>query len=366
MASSYETLSELIRIPSVSGDEQALAAHVANRCESQGHEVTQMADSVVVHIPGENSTKALVLNGHLDTVPPTDQWTQDPFALRINPDNTDQLIGLGVTDMKAGLDIMLDVGKDAKDQRPPCDVWLVFSSKEETTGDGSAVVAAWMSTEVSHRYHTIGGLILEPTNAQFVGVGHRGDTVWNVSAAGPGGHASQHFNDDPPALEKIANVISSLPAVRQRWAAQYASALLGAPSINPTVIHGGTAENVVPTEAEMLLNLRITPELLPFLSEIRAAMEAEYNVTIEQRWDPPPTLCPSDEHIYTTAQAVMPNVRFQSFPGATDQVYFHKNGIYMLIYGPGDVAQMHQPNEKISRSAIRRSRNMVDLMLKHF
>ncbi|HEX9153825.1 MAG TPA: M20/M25/M40 family metallo-hydrolase, partial [Candidatus Saccharimonadales bacterium] len=262
MIDNRETLSALVAIPSETGNEQAIASYIAGRCSAPGNSVDEMADSVVVHIPGQDNTKAFVLNGHTDTVPPTEQWSCDPYTLRVDPNDYDRLIGLGTTDMMSGLAIMLDICDDAQEQPPPCDLWMVFSSREETDGFGSKEVAPWLSEKIRGRYRSIGGLILEPTNAEFVGVGHRGDTVWDMAAHGPGGHASKHFDGETPPIEKLSRVLVDLPDIRRQWAAKYTNTLLGRPSINPTVINAGNAENVVPTQANALLNLRVTPELV--------------------------------------------------------------------------------------------------------
>lgn len=361
-----EILSELVAIPSVSGQEQAVTDYIAERCQAPRRTMTRIGGSFAIHIPGEDSTKALLLNGHIDTVPPTEQWADDPFVLRADPEGDDRLIGLGASDMKAGIAVMIDIANEAKEQRPSCDLWLLFSSKEETDSSGSVQLASWLADETRDHYQTIGGLILEPTNAEFVGVGHRGDTLWNVVAHGPGGHASHAFNGELPPIEKISRLIAALPGLREEWTSRYADSLLGGPSINPTTLRSGSATNVVPTEASTALNLRINPQLALRLPEIRAELEREYELTITQEWEPLPTLCRQDEQIYKATKAAIPDASFQAFPGATDQFAFHAHNMPMLIYGPGDVAAMHQPNEWVRRSAIAQSRGVVALVMKHF
>lgn len=361
----YDVLRELVEIPSVSGNEQAVAEFVAERCQSLRHTVTLLGDSVAVHIPGENQAKAVVINGHLDTVPPTDQWTMDPFVLHADPADEDRLIGLGASDMKSGDAIMIEIAKRSAEQRPPCDVWLVFSSMEEVDSSGSILAADWLAQEIAERYQAIGGVILEPTNAEFVGVGHRGDTLWDVIAQGSGGHASQHFDNEPTAIEKVSNLITALPSLRTQLA-EYSDDILGTPSINATIVTGGQTSNVVPREARACLNLRVTPQLKDYLPEVRAQLEQVHDVIITQAFEPSPTRCDEDELIYRVARAAMPDMVFQAFPGATDQFAFHAHNIPMLIYGPGDPTAMHQPDEWVRRSAIVRCRSVVESMIGHF
>lgn len=360
-----EILARLVAIPSVSGQEQEIAEYLAERSQYSGSTVTMLGDNVAIHIPGTDSTKAFLLNGHIDTVPPTEQWTKDPFMLTPDSDDEDKLIGLGASDMKAGAAIMVDVADEAAKQTPPCDLWLLYSSREETDSSGSVQVADWLSSEVQGRYRTIGGLILEPTDAAFVGVGHRGDTLWQVLARGPGGHASKNFAGELPPIEKVAGLIARLPELRERWLA-YGDMVLGAPSINPTIIGGGSTANVVPTEASTTLNLRVTPQLLPNLPKEKSRLEDIHGLEISQAWQPTPTLVQPTEIIYRAAKAAMPNVPFAAFPGATDQFAFHNHNMPMLIFGPGKVAAMHQPDEWVRYSAMVKARAMVDLVLRHY
>src|SRR5690242_15739396 len=103
-----DTLSELVRIPSVGGtDAESDVVHrVADRLKAEGIEVdlwplplaelTAQPDfpgmevtrteswGVVGRLPGAGG-RSLMLNGHLDVVPPGDlnTWSEDPYSGRI-------------------------------------------------------------------------------------------------------------------------------------------------------------------------------------------------------------------------------------------------------------------------------------------
>jgi acetylornithine deacetylase/succinyl-diaminopimelate desuccinylase-like protein len=361
-----EMLEQLVAISSESGHEQDIGGYIAERCQAFGRVALDLGSDVAVHIPGEDARRAFLLNGHTDTVPATAQWQEDPLALRASPEDEDRLIGLGASDMKAGLATMLAIGQEAADRRPPCDTWLLFTSNEETDGSGAARVADWFDQESRRRYQALGGLILEPTNASFVGVGHRGDTLWNVKASGSGGHASQHFEKDTPPIEKLSHFIAVLPEIREQWSQEYSDEVLGRPSINPTIIQAGKTDNVVPVRAEATLNLRVTPQLLATLGDRRKTFEDSYDLTIEQAWQPQPTICGSHEHIYRAAKKALPDASFQAFPGATDQVAFEARNIPMLIFGPGDIDAMHQPDEWVRMSHMTRCKEAMELIMRHF
>ena len=114
----------LVRIPSVSGNEQAAQRAIAARYEALGLEtdiVPSVREEVESHpafsddaIPfvdrlnvigrwrGRGAGRSLIVNGHMDVVPPGDiaKWTRDPWGGEINGD---RLYGRGACDMKSGL-----------------------------------------------------------------------------------------------------------------------------------------------------------------------------------------------------------------------------------------------------------------------
>jgi acetylornithine deacetylase/succinyl-diaminopimelate desuccinylase-like protein len=275
-------------------------------------------------------------------------------------------MGLGASDMKAGLAIMLDLIEQTSSTKPPCDLLFLFSTREETTGSGSERIVEWLS-EASYlnRYEDVGGLILEPTDAEFVGVGHRGDTLWNVHAEGPGGHASQTF-DSFPAIEKVSRFVAALPSIRKDWNAKYSDTILGAPSVNVTSLKANGKSNVVPGGASAALNLRVTPQLRTYLDEVRANLADTYDIAITQSWEPNPSVSDSETLIYKTMQSVALDLPFKAFPGATDKHAFDRHGIPMLIYGPGAVAAMHQPDEWVEYYKIITCRSVIEHAIRYY
>src|SRR6266508_524697 len=108
MTMSVEILSELVAIPSVSGNEKKLAEYIIDRCSVPGYMANVIDNNVAVRIPGEDSSTAVLFDGHMDTVPwSPDEWTVDPFKLLPDPRSPDRRTGLGASDMKAGLALML-------------------------------------------------------------------------------------------------------------------------------------------------------------------------------------------------------------------------------------------------------------------
>ena len=121
----------LVGIPSVTGDEDAIVAAVAERLGSvySADEITHVGKSVVV---GRRTGRPLVLLvGHLDTVP--SQGAPSPFV------DGDRLFGLGSCDMKGGLAVMLHLLESPAVVDGPFDVVGVFYDAEEGPADANGL-----------------------------------------------------------------------------------------------------------------------------------------------------------------------------------------------------------------------------------
>ena len=98
-----ELLAELVAIPSVSGNEKWLAERLAALLLDGGASVAQDGRNVCARRGDGGPT--LLLNSHIDTVPPVDGWTTYPWNPRIEGD---RLVGLGANDAKASVAAMLE------------------------------------------------------------------------------------------------------------------------------------------------------------------------------------------------------------------------------------------------------------------
>ncbi len=102
---------EMIAIPSVTGDEEALALYIEEKLESYGMEteLQYVADgrpNVYAVMKGGGPGRSLNYNAHTDTVPPGDGWDTDPFKAVIRDG---KLYGRGACDMKTGIACALNM-----------------------------------------------------------------------------------------------------------------------------------------------------------------------------------------------------------------------------------------------------------------
>jgi acetylornithine deacetylase len=167
-----ETLSGLVRHPTMLGAEESGQEHLAGIMEELGLAVrfepialAEIVDRpgfspvdwklegkrnlVGVHAPETERGRSLVLNGHIDVVPPAPEtlWTTPPFVPRLErggEDGEDWLFGRGAGDMKGGtvsylwaLAALRDTGRE-----PAGRVICQSPVEEECTGNGTLSLLA--------------------------------------------------------------------------------------------------------------------------------------------------------------------------------------------------------------------------------
>src|ERR1051326_4999444 len=102
------TLCDLVAIRSVTGEEAAISHYISDALRRAGVSVERDEEGNVTAEVGSGG-RLLVVNGHMDTVPPVDGWTQDPFAPRVE---NGVITGLGASDERR-------VGKECRSRWSP-------------------------------------------------------------------------------------------------------------------------------------------------------------------------------------------------------------------------------------------------------
>jgi len=185
MAQQLEFTQELVRKPSVRGQEHTAQDFVFNALRSRGYAMDRWAIDVssienhpgfspvtvpydnainVVgsHRPRREQGRSLILNGHIDVVPtgPVDMWDKPPFEPHIDGD---WLYGRGSGDMKAGL-VANIFAMDALKRlgyQPAATVHLQSVTEEECTGNGAL-------SALARGYRADAAIIPEPENEGLV------------------------------------------------------------------------------------------------------------------------------------------------------------------------------------------------------
>jgi acetylornithine deacetylase/succinyl-diaminopimelate desuccinylase-like protein len=360
-------LADLVAIPSVTGDELALAEFCAGWLTEHGVEARlQPVDgrANVIGVAGVGPD-ALVLSGHLDTVPPERAgWTRDPFEPLLEEG---RLVGLGASDLKASLAACLMAQRfvaqrAAAGERVGGRLVTAFTVEEETTGRGTrAFLDEALESGLLDPARTV-AVITEPSNLVDVGLGNKGTCFAVVRLVGRGGHGSRPAEADSP-IDGVRALLEGLPALHGALAARHAHARLGVPSITPTVVRAGDVarRNAIPDEAELVLDCRVTPGLWAdgfrelsahldvYLEEcLPEGVEGSAELTLAR----PGQLLDEAHPLALLALATLRDemglerAAFHWAPSGNDACFFAERGIDALNkVGPGLPSQAHRGDE---------------------
>ncbi len=236
-----DDLRQLVEAESPSSDPQLLARSaeiVADLIERHlGTRPTLIDEGVGPHVhwTGGGDPKVLIL-GHHDTVFPAGTLVQRPF----NVENG-RATGPGVFDMKAGIVQAIHAVASINDRSG---VEILLSCDEEV---GSTTSRSLLE-ERAVACGTV--LVLEPSGeGGALKTGRKGTGTFEVVIGGRAAHAG---------LEPHRGVNSLVEAAHQVLAiAEFADDLQGT-TVTPTVALAGTADNVVPAESRIRVDVRVT------------------------------------------------------------------------------------------------------------
>ena len=235
--------------------ERAAAAFVADWCAERGLEVEVVGDdrpSVIARRRGSGGGRALLLNGHLDTVGVAGMTA--PFEPRVE---AGRLYGRGSYDMKGALAAALVAAAEATGLRG--DVIVTAVADEELASVGTEAVL--------ERVHADAAIVVEPTELQ-VAVAHRGFVGFEIETAGVAAHGSRpDLGED--AIVKMGPVLVALERLDMQLQLGRRHPLAGAGAVHASMIEGGQEMSSFPARCVLLAERRTIP------GETRADVEAE-------------------------------------------------------------------------------------------
>lgn len=199
-------LAELVAIPSVSGSEQALGDFCESHLQQAGWEVERQQVSPSSHNllarKGPGPWPWLLVS-HLDTVPPQGSWTTDPFQLELHGD---QLMGLGTSDMKAGLAILLQLAAEAP-ERPHFQLALTVDEEVWSQGAYQLVKHPWLAATAAVLVPELG--IDSPQ--EHLTIARRGHLCYDITLQSPVTHGAVAAPQHNP-ISQAAHLMVALMA----------------------------------------------------------------------------------------------------------------------------------------------------------
>jgi succinyl-diaminopimelate desuccinylase len=294
--------------------------------------------------------RTLIINGHLDVVPVrADDWTHDPFRAELADG---KLYGRGTADMKGGiaaaicaLDVLARSG-----QAPACHVVFHLVADEEV--GGALGTRALLERGLLHGDAC---LVPEPTDLQLC-IAERGLLQGRVTVHGRPGHGSRP-REAVSAIEHAAHLVLGLHA------ADFGDPdhpLLGQPTANVGMIHGGNGINVVPETCQFTVDRRLLPGISRDDAEraLLARIDALGRPGLRYDWETvaygEASELPADDpwlalvgDAVTKATGESPATIGMTF---TTDARFVRNqaGIPTVVCGPGAVEQAHVIDEFVT------------------
>lgn len=335
---------ELVDVPSESFSEQALVARLQSELEAvPGLEVVRIGDNLVART-NLGRAERVVLAGHTDTVPAAG----DNGRARIEGDT---LWGLGASDMKGGLAVMLDLARTVT--APAVDVTWVFYAREEVAAEHSG-----LQELVDARPDLLAGdlaILGEPTSGA-VEAGCQGTLRVEVAMAGVRSHPARPWMGRN-AIHRLGPVIDAVAAAPLRrpvvGGCEYREAL------QALAVEGGVAGNVVPDRATLTVNHRFAPD-----RDVEAATDFVRSVVSPHLddgdtftvVDAAPAAAPATDHPLLARVIEDHGLEVRAKLGWTDVARFAAIGVPAANIGPGEATLAHMADERIEREPLERCR----------
>lgn len=341
---------ELLRIPSVIGQEQALADHVEAwaRGRFAAEDIVRVSHSLVLG-RRRDPRPTIALVGHLDTVPAHPEG--NPARLE-----GDRLYGLGSSDMKGALAVMLALAEALPLPALPVNLLLVLYEREEGPFQESGLGPLF------ERVPELGAvrfaIAMEPTDGA-VQVGCVGTLHATLTFRGQAAHSARPWQGKN-AIHAAGELLTEL-ARRERTAVVVEGHTFYE-VMSVTTAKGGRARNVVPDAFELNLNYRFAP------GKTLAQAQADVHALVAGRCEVSFTDLAPSGRLCGANPAFRALERLSGRPAEakqawTDVARFSELGVDAVNFGPGETAQAHQKGESASVAALGRAYAVLQALL---
>ena len=331
-----ETTLALVDTASVSRDEASIAEVVRTMIDTRDPVVAR--DDCLLYAPERSAGRPLVfLAGHLDTVPP-----QDNFPGRIDEN---AVHGLGASDMKGGLAVMIELVHWLDRRRPRCDldVGFLFFSREELPVDESPIAGLLEASSLLRGSDLV--VIMEPT-ANAIQLGCLGNLYADVTFTGTSAHSARPWlgrNAIHRAIEGLQVVATSEPKPVGVEGLDFYEV------VSITGIEGGIARNVIPDEVVCRVNFRYAPTRTPDSAERRLRSLLGDDAKLEIAGNAPPARVAID-NVLVERLRVAGGSPIEPKQAWTNVAEFSAAGIDAINFGPGAPEYAHRADERVAIS----------------
>ena len=329
-----EYLVNLVRIPSVIGNEKEISDYVETFSKNYypDRNIIRYSNSLIVYDEIDPSKKTLALVGHLDTVPGENDFTGQIID--------GKLYGLGASDMKGGLAVMMGLMDYFSDKQKRFNLIYVFYEKEEGPYIDNGLEPLLTDFDIIQKADL--ALALEPTDNK-VQVGCLGTLHASIIFEGKRAHSARPWQGEN-AIHKAADFLKRL--------ADYGiheyefGGMKFLEVMNATMVEFSGGRNIIPDRFVINVNYRFAPgkSIEQAKEDVLKLVNGEAKVEFTD-------LCPSgDVCLYNPILSQLIekfSLPVEAKQAWTDVARLSLHGIDAVNFGPGDPSQAHQKNEYI-------------------
>ncbi|HET7085797.1 MAG TPA: acetylornithine deacetylase [Rhizomicrobium sp.] len=358
MSAAIDLVREMIAFDTTSRDSnlalidyaQALLEKAGGRCRRTYDSTGEKANLFATF--GPDGDGGFVLSGHSDVVPVDGQdWSSDPFQPQVREG---KLYGRGACDMKGFIGTALALVPEIARAKLKQPIHFALSYDEEV---GCVGVKGLLDDLKAQNLKPALAIIGEPTEMKIVGA-HKGGAKLVTTCCG-----REHHSSGPEkganAVMMAGEFVALLDSVWDELRAD-ADPRFDPPhsTVQATVIHGGTAVNILAREAEVTWEYRCLPdrdpdkivervkartaaEILPKYQ--RRAPEAALNTVLHAHY--PGLVMDETSPAIRLARELTGANKIEAVAYGTEAGHFQSYGIPAVICGPGSIEQAHRPDE---------------------
>lgn len=338
-------LQDLIRIPSFSREESQRADYLEQYLRNHGQAPRREGNNIwcmAEHYDASRPT--MMLNSHIDTVPPSESWNRSPFDPEIEGG---RLYGLGSNDAGASLCCLIQTFLKYSSKPQTYNLLLALSCEEEITGKGGVERLMEVLPKVDL------AIVGEPTEMNAA-IAEKGLMVLDCTAHGKAGHAA-HCNGENAIYKAMKDIewfrTAQLPKI---------SPLLGPVQMTVTIIQAGEKHNVVPDSCQFTVDVRSNEcyrneELYEYIqSHVESEIKARSFRLSSSGISP-------DHPMVKRCQTL--GLSCYGSPTLSDQA---RMSLPSLKIGPGNSLRSHTADEFVCLSEIKKGLDVYDALVDGF
>ncbi len=329
---------ELVDIPSVSRNEAGIARYVR---EAVSLPLAHADGETLVFATVRTGAPLVILAGHLDTVPPQDNVPGRYEGGVVH--------GLGASDMKAGLAVMIELARwAAAAPRLAVDLVFLFFPREELSASESPLPALFERWPPVHEATLV--IVLEPTD-NTIQAGCLGHLHAELVFDGVSAHSARPWLG-VNAIDRAVEGLRGLVGIEPRDTA--VGGLVFREVLSATQIHGGIAGNVIPDRVAVELSFRYAPDRDPEQAEAELRRLANGSGTLTVLSNSPPGRVTVDSPLVHRLRDAG-GFRLEPKQAWTNVAEFSAIGLDAVNLGPGATRYAHRRDEQVAAAEIART-----------